>query len=255
MNSSHAYNLYTESSTEVLFDSHNLHSSEKISIVAGHYCVADELSDLSNEADSEVNSFEYGIELYKSLKTYNKKAELILFINDIGIDKETRKALVDNYTIPDNYLSTLESNNIDLQDVKIVFESSMRNKASKDIRKIKKSSVDKFEILSSTDKRLVRCIDPAAACEIPQHDKQAITIKGPDGEYLVVKEGTNPKCNTILATLFNRLIEQNESDTIINCFNVIYTNRIRLGAYVSHNLFETNVNFINLFFDETGLLA
>ena len=112
------------------------------------------------------------------------------------------KEYISNFKIPENYLSILNTYNIDINHVEIYFESAIRNRASKEIRKLKKSNEQLFEIVSATDKRLVRCVDPAAFCEVAAEQKEAITIKGPDNEYLVVKEGSNPKCNTILATLF-----------------------------------------------------
>lgn len=226
---------------DTLIGQYQLDKNNTVSIIAGHYCISEELIDLSNEAESEVNSFEFGASLYSSLHNKGKNPKLILFINDIGVDKEQRKKIVDNYRIPQNYIDILNRHEISYDAVKIVFESSIRNRASKEIRKLKKNDNNIFEIIPSTDKRLVRCVDPAAFCDIPSEQKDAITIKGPEGEYLVVKEGSNPKCNTILATLFNNLEREHKCETIVNCFNVIYVNRIKLGEYVSDKLFQINL--------------
>ncbi len=234
---------------------YQLNENHMVSIVAGHYCVAEELVDLSNEGESEVNTFRFGASLYSRLRNAGKKSKLILFVNDIGINKNDRKSILDDYTIPLNYIDILNDYDISYDAVDVIFESTVRNRASKEIRKLKKKDTDVFEIVPSTDKRLVRCIDPAAFCDIPSEEKEAITIKGPDGEYLVVKEGSNPKCNTILATLFSNLEKIYESDVIINCFNVIYVNRIKLGEHVSNNLFLNSATKINLFFDENGVVG
>lgn len=231
---------------------YNILNYNSPSIIAGHYCVAEELIDLSNDGESEIQSFEFGVNLYSQLLENNKNPNLVLFINDIGISKEQRKAFIENYNIPDNYLSILNRYEITPEQLDIQFESSIRNRASKEIRKLKKSNSNLFEFISSTDPRLVRCVDPAAFCEVASEQKEAITIKGPDNEYLVVKEGSNPKCNTILATLFNNLERTHSSDAIINCFNVIYVNRIKLGEFVANKLFNNMPDKINIFFDENG---
>ncbi len=236
-----------------IINNFSLGSYDRLSIISGHYCLSDELTDLSHEGEAETASFDFGAELCARLNESGKEATLILFINDIGIDSGRRSELIESYTIPDNYMGLLRKNRTPLNRVKVVFESVVRNRASKEIRKLKKNRSDVFEILSSVDKRLVRCVDPAAVCEVPSMEKMAITIKGPDNEYLVVKEGSNPKCNTILATLFEQTRSEYESQVSINCFNEIYINRIRLGAYVYKKLFSNEMDMVDLFFDENRL--
>lgn len=246
--------LQSCSDSDVIIDQYSLDKTDNISIIAGHYCLSDELQELSHEGEAEINSFVFGVELFSKLRHASSNINLFLFVNDIGITKDKRKVLVDDYVIPENYLSVLDDYGVSPDDIQIVFESKVRNRASKEIRKMKKIDAGKFEMMPSTDRRLVRCVDAAAICEMPSETKEAITIRGPDNEFLVVKEGSNPKCNTILATLFKSLSDDYNSTHLFNCFNVIYVNRINLGVHVSKSLFGNEMGIVNLFFDESGLL-
>jgi len=228
-----------------------------ISIIGGHYCVSPDLSELSNNGESEINSFQWACDRIVDAESAGIPATLILFVNDIGISADSRKTLTNTFSIPDNYVSILENSDIDLTKVVVIFESSIRNRASKEVRKMKKTNANFFEIMPSNDPRLIRCIDPAY-CEIPDNTKEAITVLGPNGEFLVVKEGSNPKCNTILAVLFDRVASEYHDGLIVNCFNTIYKNRLSLGTWV-YNLICTErgvqtVPTVNLFFDEDGLV-
>ena len=157
--------------TAQLLDDHR-----SVSIVAGHYCVAEELSDLSHDGESEINSFEYGVRMHVALRRRGVTSRVVLFVNDIGISKEQRASILDPYLIPENYREILRRHEVPLHEVEPVFESVVRNRASKEIRKMKKRDTGVFEVLPSTDRRLVRCVDAAAACEIPSQTKEAITI-------------------------------------------------------------------------------
>lgn len=222
-----------------------------ISIVAGHYCIASDLSDLSNEGESEIFSFELGVSVYNELKEMNISCNLILWINDIGIDKIQRKHLKENYCIPDNYLAVLQNKNVSKSEVNVVFESTSRNQASVLFRKVYKRTPDKFKIYSSNDQSLIRCID-TDVCVI-EENKKAYTIDDVDGSPIVMKEGSNPKCNLILGTLFRSIINKHKSDVILNIFNDIYIDRIRLGVYVGAQVYDLKAKFINFFCDEDSI--
>ncbi len=228
-----------------------LDTDANISIIAGHYCVAPDLSDLSNEGESEIFSFKLGVSVYCELKKMNVSSKLILWINDIGIDKIQRKQLKENYTIPDNYLKILNNKDLSKSEVNVVFESTSRNQASVLFRKVYKRTPDKFKIYSSNDQSLIRCIDNDV-CVI-EENKKAYTIEDIDGSPIVMKEGSNPKCNLILGTLFRSIIKTYNSDVILNIFNDIYIDRIRLGVYVGTQVYDINTKFINFFCDEDSI--
>ena len=196
-----------------------------LSIIGGHYCVSPELTELSNEGEAEQKSFEWAVNLHKKAISIGVESSLILFVNDIGVSPDIRKSVLAHYEIPANYLEILQDYGVNPGSVDTIFESAIRNRASKEVRKLKKANPELFEIMPSTDPRLVRCIDPAY-CDLPESSKDAITVRGPSGEYLVVKEGSNPKCNTILAVLFDRVCSEHQRGMIVNCFNSIYQNRI-----------------------------
>ncbi|MET1256287.1 hypothetical protein [Aliikangiella maris] len=220
----------------------------EVAVLAGHYCLSPELTDLSSEGEAEIFSFCLGVALYKSLKTSNKPARLILWVNDIGIDTQQREEIKSNYQIPDNYLRVLEEQTIPLSELEVVFESASRNKASTLLRKKIKHNPERFQKYDSQDPALIRCID-IDFCEI-QTGKTVYAINGPEGAPLVMKEGSNPKCNLILATLFLRIAQDNPDLLFVNIFNDIYIERIRLGMFVARQVYELPHKFINLFCDD-----
>ncbi|MEN8136329.1 MAG: hypothetical protein ABFS18_12475 [Thermodesulfobacteriota bacterium] len=223
-------------------------TNKNISIIAGHYCVADELEDLSSYGAAEKLSFELGIHTYMQLEKTNNTPTLTLWVNDIGIPKEQRKLLKENYQLPHNYQIILEKHGFDKNILNVLFESTFRNKSSVLFRKAYKKTPDKFKVYSSNDKSLARCIDNSS-CKI-EKNKNAYAIDGPDSKPLVMKEGPNPKCNLILGTLFRGIDISNNANIILNIFNNIYINRIRLGIFVAHKLYDLNTEFINFFCDD-----
>lgn len=233
---------------EKILESLNEVPSDPI-IIAGHYCVSPNLSDLSSECETEENSFKAGVLLSQK----RPSSKLVLFINDIGVDIKLRSSFKENYQFPENYLKVLNDHNLDPLQVHVVFESTVRNKASVVLRKKYKTNSEKFKVLNSSQEGLTRCIDKER-CDLEQ-DKKAYVISGPDNKKsLVVKEGPNPKCNLILATLFHSVSKHSESSTmIINIFNAIYTNRIHLGKHVYEQLFDGRASFKNYFVEEDDL--
>lgn len=222
-----------------------------ISIVAGHYCVSKELMELGSDQIIEESTFCLGVEIYKYISDHGYDCSLILFVNDIGISLGERKILKRNPTIPKNYRAILDKYNKKPSDVDIWFESMLRNKASKLISKENKNN--KIIIKDSGDEGLVRCINNAE-CSVPESNKIAMTIVGPEGDKLVVKEGTNPKCNSILATMYKQLQDNKKSDFNINIFNSIYSYRILLGKYVYKKLFDGTIDHMDIFIDERGII-
>jgi len=225
-----------------------LEGHHNVVIIAGHYCLSEKLSELSNEGESEISSFRTGVKAYRFLKSMNRKCKLVLWINDIGIETLARQEIKASYLIPQNYLDILGEYQVSIQDVEILFETTMRNKASVWFRKIYKRTPEKFQIMDNSDANLVRCIDPVEECPIIENVK-AYTILTDKGEPLVMKEGPHPKCNLILATLFATLEKGNEGALFLNIFNDIYIERIRLGIHVARNVYNLNSRFINCFVD------
>lgn len=230
-----------------------LAACRKVAVVAGHYCVAPELEDLSHEGDAETLSFQKGLEAQAALRAGGRQAVLCLWVNDIGISAAQRAQMKEGYRVPDNYARLARAAGVPASDILVLFESAARNKASTLLRKLSKSMPALFRRHHSSESGLMRCVE-GASCEIGQ-DQWAYVIDGPEGENLVVKEGPNPKCNLILATLFLGLSQQHGCDGIVNVFNSIYVNRIRLGAYVFDRLFASvnPVVFDHYFCDEARI--
>ena len=225
----------------------------KVAVVAGHYCVAPELEDLSSRGDAETLSFQKGLEVHAALRDGGRQSVVCLWVNDIGISSGQRAQMKASYQIPDNYVQLAHQAGVAASDIQVLFESAARNKASTLLRKLSKNMPELFRRHHSSESGLMRCVE-GVSCEIGQ-DQRAYVIDGPEGENLVVKEGPNPKCNLVLATLFLGLREQHGCDGIVNVFNSIYVNRIRLGVYVFERLFSrvSPVVFDHYFCDEARI--
>lgn len=224
--------------------------ADHVEIIAGHYCLADELADLSSDCATEELSFSVGVEMHKRLTSIGIPSRIVLWVNDIGICSTLREKLKLEYKLPYNYLQILNDLDVDPNNIRVIFESSSRNKASTLLRKKMKKNQENFLKYDSSDPRLVRCI-PGVQCDLAEPTGvTAYAIMGPDGHPLVMKEGSNPKCNLILATLFEGSTAQYSNVIFVNVFNSIYIERIRLGIHVAHEVFGLNNTFINLFCDD-----
>jgi hypothetical protein len=218
-----------------------------LAILAGHYCVAEELEELSAASPSEECSFVVGVRLLETAREQGTPAKLTVWINDIGIDTEARKVLKQEYRLPSNYARILELAGVDAADVGVAFESSTRNKASTHVKRLSSRHPELFKRIPSDSAGLVRCVE---ACSTPQENdetKLAYVIDGPAGEPLVVKDGPHPKCNLILATLFDDVRKAADARTVVTVFNGIYVNRIRLGMFVARELLGLKADFENVF--------
>ena len=227
---------------------------EKAAIIAGHYCVAEELEDLSHQSPAEQLSFDKGAKLLRTMKDNGKEGVLVLWVNDIGIDKVKREQLKVNYQLPENYRIILEKYSLGEDSVEVVFESSMRNKASTSLRKIAKTKSNILTKVDPRDPSLIRCINKET-CEIGGPTAGHVyAVEGPDKDMLVVKEGTNPKCNLILGTFLTEVAKRHSPDAIVNIFNAIYTSRIRFGVHVANHLLDNKVDVHNFFCDEDKVM-
>jgi len=215
-------------------------------IIAGHYCLSEQFSELGPDSEAELSTWRAGLKFYRENQLNSK---IILWINDIGIDNQRRQALKESYLLPASYQKVLHDENISINAVKIEFESSIRNKASTNIRQINKTTPELFRKTLSSEKNLVRCID-TTYCG-PLDEKYAYVIEGLDGSDIVVKEGTNPKCNLILATLFHKY-SKSQPVKIYNFFNAIYRKRIDIGIQVYKLVYLGDSVFVNEFHDFMG---
>ncbi len=222
--------------------------SKNVSIVAGHYCLSKELAELNSNQAAEETSLKFGIKVYQALSAIGYQCSFILFINDIGIDIKERNKIKKKLILPKNYLDILLVYSFDVSNIDIWLESSLRNKASKLIRKAKKNNKN-IVVKKSQEPGLTRCIENTQ-CDSIINNKEVVTIAGKKRGYLVIKEGSNPKCNAILATLYKDIQESKGSDFNINVFNSIYINRIALGKYVYEKLFNGSMKQMDFFTDE-----
>lgn len=212
-------------------------------IIAGHYCVNPELSELNSDSDVEFLSWKKGLELHANSK---EKSTIVLWVNDIGVNQQDREVLKNNYKIPDNYRLAMNKYGISITDINIEFESTIRNKASVYIKKLNKSCPGYLKKVIANDKSLTRCVSNYFCSIDDARTIYSYVINGPNNESLVVKDGPNPKCNLILATLYDKYAMQDEV-VIHNIFNGIYESRIEFGIYVYKSIYSGTASFNNIF--------
>ena len=61
------------------------HGVDSSVVVAGHYCLAEAMQDLSHDGVEEVSSFQLGAKLVAATLDSGGQSRLILWVNDIGI--------------------------------------------------------------------------------------------------------------------------------------------------------------------------
>jgi len=222
---------------------------QSLAIVAGHYCVSKDLEELSSIGAPEEASFIAGVQFLVDAQKHGARAQLTVWINDIGIPSEERAQLKKTPALPENYRRILQAAGIEPSTISIQFESSTRNKASTHVKRLSAKDPQLFRRIPSDAEGLVRCIETCGVEE--NQSKMAYVIDGPEGEALVVKDGPHPKCNMILATLFDDVTKAARADTVVTVFNGIYVNRIRLGMHVAQRLLGQAVSFEGFFtFDD-----
>jgi hypothetical protein len=215
-----------------------LGSSQRVAILAGHYCVSPGLEELGCDAPAESLSFAGGAALYNRVVSRGSSARIYLWVNDIGVAPDARAELKNNYRLPDHYAATLRRYSAPADAVEVLFESSTRNKASTLLREMRRLYPERFELVDPARKDLVRCVESAVCSTEVDPERRAYAVKGPSGEWLVVKEGPNPKCNLIIATLYERIRKAFQADLVVNVFNELYVHRIRLGTHVARTVFH-----------------
>ena len=218
-------------------------------VVAGHYCLAEHMQELSAESEAELASFEFGVRFLAEASRRGHRSQLILWVNDIGISTDARAAIKSNYELPESYQRVLEDVPVEGEDLTVIFESSMRNKASTLLRKLYKRQPYLFEKVSARRGDLVRCVQNTECEKESRVASAAYVVPGPDAERLVVKEGPNPKCNLILATFFKELQQRFSHKLQLNVFNCVYKYRLQLGIHVSRSILENPTPFFNIFCD------
>ncbi|NOQ81216.1 MAG: hypothetical protein GQ548_01655 [Methylophaga sp.] len=224
-----------------------------ILVIAGHYSVSEDYSELSHLAKTEVNSLRIGIKNYQHYLKLKYSVRLVIWINDIGLTPLERKQYQQFYTLPDNYTALLKEAAIPLDKVVIRFESQSRNRASKLVRQLKRQYPEVITELASSNSELKRCIN-TDLCEPNATGQTVLTIDDGNGFPLVIKEGGAAKCCAILALFFTELAQTFQPIKIIGVFNFLYVERIKAGLYVAQSLLDFNIANSFLFCDETRLI-
>lgn len=219
-------------------------------VLAGHYSVAEHMSEVSHNRDVEKRCFDLGIRLIKQAEQKGLVNRLVLWVNDIGIDVRDRIALKQSYRLPASYRQILDEGNFDPTRLDMLFESTMRNKGSILARKIERRQPSLIRRVPNTQSGLVRCIEDLVCAGKGKKELDAFVIAGPDGQDLVLKEGSHPKCCLILGTLFTDVMKRFSVDYIVNIFNSVYTARLQYGIYVAREVFQNPLPMWNLYVDE-----
>jgi hypothetical protein len=222
-------------------------------IIAGHYSIAPHMAELSHQGRAEHMSFVTGARLVRRALALGHTSHLVLWINDIGVAQAEREHLKGAYALPEDYRSIVAAEQLDPSRLDIMFESSTRNKASTLLRKLYKNQPYLFERVHTNRQDLVRCVNDDQCGLEGDKERFAYIVRGPGGEHLVVKEGPNPKCNFILATLFEQVCKRYAPRTVVNIFNELYAYRLSLGLHVAKAILNNRTPFVNLLCDGTRL--
>jgi hypothetical protein len=222
-------------------------------VLAGHYSLSAAMTELSHLGETEQGCFRHGARIVSALHARGRSSSLVLWINDIGIDSADRAREKAAFRIPDNYQRILADCGLAPDAVTVLFESTMRNKASVLLRKLYARSPQIFRKVPAAHHGLVRCVSNAT-CELDTA-KDAYVVDGPSSEQLVVKEGPNPKCNLILATLFSSLGRSAAPDRFVNIFNDVYAYRISLGMHVARTILDCQTDMTCLYCDGTRITS
>lgn len=219
-------------------------------VLAGHYCVADNLRELSYEGIVEQQCLEAGIRLVQLAQEHGTFSRLVLWVNDIGIDTNQRAKLKQSYTLPIPYQRIFDKYRFDSSQVEVMFESTMRNKSSTRIRKIERQNLNLIRRVPSSRIGLVRCIDDYQCEADGQLSRESFVIRGSDGRDLVLKEDSHPKCCLILGTLFSEVTKRFDATYIVNIFNNIYAARLGHGEYVARAVYQLRLPIWNFCINE-----
>ncbi|MCK5855607.1 MAG: hypothetical protein KAG56_10325 [Sulfurovaceae bacterium] len=116
--------------------------TNRTSIHCGHYIIEQSQDDNIEYfiPSLSMDSLSLGIILYLEAKK-NKLIgiKLSLLINDFGVNKENRKIYRDEFELPKEYLELLGKSNIPISEVEVTFESRLRNRADKQLKKGRKN--------------------------------------------------------------------------------------------------------------------
>ncbi|MDP2691335.1 MAG: hypothetical protein Q8O95_02950 [bacterium] len=203
----------------------------------------------------EIQSFRDGIAFGKELKeNHQKKVDFRVLVDDIGIDSEKRVQIKNNFRLPKAYLEVLEKFHLSEDDIDIIFESSVRNYASRILSRQKVPGKIKLrkELVSFDEAcEYERCVPQSDHALGQKEDREVYSVIDPhSGIPLILKEGANPKCNLIVACSYYKGTEI--YDSIISFYNAIWEQRMNYGAMVARILFEIEKPIIDYYYYETN---
>lgn len=123
---------------------------DNTSIHCGHYLIEEREDRTINYfiPDLSLDSFRVGTQLYKESKNRGfEGVKLTLLVNDLAINNSAKREKIrENYTLPNEYKNLLDTFAIDKSEIEIVFESRLRNRADKQLKKgLKKGTILNYE--------------------------------------------------------------------------------------------------------------
>ncbi|WP_374088763.1 hypothetical protein [Methylomicrobium lacus] len=225
-------------------------------VVSGHYDAATAGSEAAYPGDVETLSFETGADLVRRAHRLSKNCRLALWVNDMAIGQAERDAFKQNYTLPYRYAEILRRHRLKDQDLCVIYESSLRQQASTELRAIYKKVPHLFDRIEADDTGLLRSVGAAASRSTEAEAEQiAYVIRGPYRESLVLKDGPHPQYNLILATLLKEISKRFSPGMIITVFNESEVYRLNLGMHVAKTLFGLATPMMNVYCDHEELSA
>jgi len=200
----------------------------------------------------EIKSFEDGLSFGEELKKEKKNVKYRLLVDDIGITPEKRIKIKESFRLPKAYIDKLDEHNLKETEVDVIFESSMRNKASRILSDMKipgKEKITKAMVAVDQACEFERCVPQSDHSKKNKEDREIYSIIDPySGIPLILKEGSNPKCNLIIACSYYKDVEKYNS--IISFYNAYWEQRMQYGAMVAKLLFNIEKPIIDFYYYE-----
>lgn len=84
---------------------------------------------------AEVNAFRAAAKVYGKCLAEGKMVGIGCIVNDLALKPEERPKATGNVQLPEEYLEILQEAHIELPDLRIWYESTLRNKVKKDVKK------------------------------------------------------------------------------------------------------------------------
>ena len=213
----------------------------KILIQAGHYIP--DINDLSKIQKQPLDAFKYAIKLGNKFIEEGKKADLLLFINDLHLGKgkvgdENRKLFYENFALPNEIRNIMLTNKHKFNLI-VVGEKQLSNKLIKDIQNIFLKSKKVF-------------IEKIGKYKLYKFNKETIGIIKPknlkkEDEIKDIEDNSSHIRCSAACIRVSYLAEEMGYKSYIQIFPTCAYSEVEFGCKISKNLYRRKINILNIY--------